>query len=387
MDIYDGTTAYEVLKTIGICGEFYFKSLYLIPGNHAWILDVVRQLEGGRYIGRSGKGRLKKLRLLQRGIDLLTALDEPIVNQYKLVFDTENPTGDKKHIWRNLRLSDTLQVMRLAGVKVACYEKPALFQLSRAQPGSKGNSKYFENAEFYSSGPSSPPMFYTSRELKGADVEERYKTGYTRMIGALVTADDVYGVYNLNFSLLKYFPGSEIKIRELLDECARVNGWQMSGRKTSTALSSKSIILARDRAAIMELLKPENEAKASKMFLDSSFKTASYVPISGDGIRLLRLLEQPNFHDRICEKVLPDSVNAKNVHLSMDVDGWDSEENEYYFVFLNSDLKRLQNLKTGLGEKICIVACFPWQVDLVKEYIPEAFLKIYEMESIEKMLS
>ena len=378
--------AFELLKAIGICGDYYFKSLFLVPGDHAWMLRVSRKLEKERYISRSGKGRLRKLRLTQRGIDLLTDLDEPIARQYKLMVDAENPAGDKKHVWRNLRLSETMQMMRQAGIKVACYEKPVLLPLGDGDlpVNKKLEASYQRKARSYSTAAGYPPMFYTSREMKECDIEEKNKTDFTRMIGILVASGEVYGVYNMNTGFHHYKPDSENNARALLNDIARGNAWRTSEDDISNTISAKSILIGRTIKVAKVLLEADAGVKIHPFQLDVNFKTANFVPMDEEGIRLLKIMTQPDFKEKICKYIIPDDYSAKYMDLTMDVDGWDGTR--YYYLFFDSDLKRLKKVKDGLIGQSCTVACYPWQEEIIKAAIPGADVVVFETDTIETIL-
>lgn len=417
--------ASEILKTIGYCGEYYFKSLYLIPGDHNWILRVVSRLEKEGYISNTGKGQLRKLHLLRKGMDALKETDSKLFSQYMLMYDNQYTTGNKNKIWRRLRMSEVYQVMRRAGLCAAFYEKPELNIIEKESSLKDERDKEIMDQKINkainhkgckSSCPASKiiqtPLFYSSIEMKDTDISGESKFNGSRMLGALFTQDCVYAVYNLNRGLIKYSPIEENKAHQLINQTSTKNGWiyherDESGRlKLNAGIYTRCIFFGRNNNVALNLIdskEPEPTKKEEKknkpgpkvrknqsaIYLDSNMITANYIPLNEDGIRLLRIISTHDFWRIITNYFFEEKFRSE---LYDGIDAYDEETNTNYYLFLDSDLKRLQNYRNALNsnntakDHTIVIICYPWQKEIIEALIPQAQISVCELSTIENIL-
>jgi len=250
MKIIQGTQAYEVLRVIGCTVEYPRQALNLMEGHTGWVKRVVRQLLKERYISIYKRGRtIRSLRVLQKGQQ---AMRDAGVNEMDF-YKPERVDGDAKKLYRTHRTAESWVMMKRAGVTVYPSEKPT---------------------EFNNQG---QPLYYTSSELKyNQDVTQNVSG--SKFTGILMTGGQNTLVYNTHNSLMNWNTQKEQAVGTYyLYEGVPI---------------SSSIIFGRDMSTVSEIFKSNGRKgkRESVLQADTGFTHSYFIPVSSDGIRLLKLM-------------------------------------------------------------------------------------------------
>lgn len=196
------TQPYRLLELVAISGEFPANQLRRLPGGNSYKANVVKVLKRDKLLRTHYQDGLRGYRLTARAKALLLR-----DNGDRFVFYLTGCAETnvlKSEVTRRLRLHRIAEVwvtMRNAGVAIYQDEKPDLFY---PQGGGHGISPTVDI-----------PAFYSSREVKELDTEA-VKIQGARMVGALLTPDSVYAVYNTGSAVMKWNYKSELRSKVLL---------------------------------------------------------------------------------------------------------------------------------------------------------------------------
>lgn len=196
------TQAYRLLEMVAISGEFPVNQLRRLPGGVSYKANLLKALKRDKLLRTYYQDRLRGCRLTAKAKALL--LGE---NNVRFAFYLTGRTETnmlKSEVVRRLRLHRIAEVwvtMRNAGVSVFQDEKPDVFYPQGGDPGPLPTLE--------------APAFYSSREVKELDTEA-VKIHGARMVGALLTVDSVYAVYNTGGAVMKWNYKSELRSKVLL---------------------------------------------------------------------------------------------------------------------------------------------------------------------------
>ena len=204
--------SYNILRIIAMSGEFPYQSLYLIDGNERLIKRTVLNMKKEGYVTILGKGPMKTIRITKKAFTPLQKMGDGLLEHYLSITDNHHFRGGKdktadRIIWRRHRMAEILCMFDDLGAKIWSSEKPSLTLDPKVKPCISKNDL----------------IFYTSREMKNADIEQRYKTEFTRIMGVLFSPGGVYGVYNTNKGLMKWNKQGEGKAQVLIEDIVSIN--------------------------------------------------------------------------------------------------------------------------------------------------------------------
>ena len=381
---------------------------------------------------------MRSIRILKKGLRFLESTAPNLSRQYAIQTNNGQFSGYLPRKERELRISETIQIMRLADVKTGAYEKPVLYEIGASdikdtenysdanafaaisvqppypvQPSSSPQPYSLRNANISVPAVEKPaadvhpaaeraaglvPLFYVSKEVKNNDINGLLRTSYTRTVGLYVTPVGWYGVFNLGDGLCEWNTASEAKSCEQMRMTCKVNGWLDGSR----IMERNSIIIARNTDVAVRMMRVTDEAAGGVRFradgkstrnryirFDETYDTSFFVPANENGARMLRILAAPNFRDRILEACLDDDIRLDPMKATVIADGRNAE-GEYFYLFFDSELRRLRGFRDSMKIRNiplskCLVACFPWQEPIVREYLgEEARIKTIGMDAIEK---
>jgi hypothetical protein len=392
--IDDNKQAQKVLETIALCGEYPTQSIPLIPHkNIKYLRRILASMREANLISQTGSGELKSLRLLQAGIDALSLIHPQAKEQYMLMTgqsgDGTKASTDSRHKSRNLRIAAVMQIMILAGVHAAIWEKPKLIEFYRDSGISATPRKLNPQTNT-----SNKPYFYTSKEFKRADVEGIYKTSFTRIIGMYVCEKKTYGVFNLGKRLCEWDTSAEMKSQFMMWNVLRSTGLQRE-LPTNMRITDR-IVMAKKLETGIRLAELSYEIKTDKnkkYYRDKKGNVLSYLNTNNDykathfilenetGIKMLKLLSISDFRKKLIKRTLEDNDIADSSTAHFGYDGYNRATGEYTLTFFDSDLKSLVDFKSSLVsykipyEKATVI-CFDWQFELVSRFIGES-AKVY----------
>ena len=190
------TVGYTLLEIVAISGELPANQLCRLPGGDSYKLNVVRALKSQKLLRTYYRDGVRGYRLTASAKKALCR-DVPERFSFSLSGSAETNLV-KSEITRRLRLhrvAEATLTMKNAGVLIFRDEKPDVF------------SPEWEKTDSLSI---TAPAFYTSREIKEMGTVFAKIRG-ARSVGVLLTPADVFVVYDLGNSLMKWEYKSEMR--------------------------------------------------------------------------------------------------------------------------------------------------------------------------------
>lgn len=365
----EGTYGYNMLTMFAMCGEFPYHSLYMAEGEDRIVKRAVLNLKKEKYITVVGKGQAKSIRLTKKGIEKLHEIDENMEEHYLEMTDGHKYRGGKDAatiVWRRHRIAEIILMMKFIGADVWTCEKPELNISTQ-------DKRIHEDSIVY----------YTSREIKNADKDQKHKTEFTRIMGMLFSPGGVYGIYNTNHGLIKWNTQGEAKAQVLMEDIISFNYSQNLNSVDSCIMFGKDIDVAR---RILESRGGPRDANNFEILsFDNTYPNIHFIPIDGHGMYQLNLLIQANWHDAIKYSIFPENYLDTEM-LSIDCDAYDGED-KYILSFLDGNIGRLKRFKESMyGDAKHEVVCFDWQAEMVSQYAPGCTIKEVTEEKLSEMI-
>ncbi len=367
------TYVYMLLELLSVVGEYPTRSLSLL-GNERTIKALIHRCEseqriridaqGKSYSVRlfrlSGHGKQKTLRLCKEALPLIKDISPEALCCYLESFREHHFTGNELNIDRNHRIAEAVAMCKRIGAEFRPSELPKL-QTSCVRPVIDGGLH-----------------FYSSRYTKRFDDDDMNKAGFTRATGLLFTPDRPFVVYNARAAVMKWSGTGEFKAYYHYREVVSMNS---EHRDLDAA-----ILFANDGQTAIDTLKETNKANRLDTPFSSIYRAIHFVPLDASGIRLLRLLAQPNFRQRLIARLIPEQMRTLGRHMSCDCDG--EANGHYIFSHLDSDIARLLdfiNSADSMPVQCSFeIVCHPWQAEYVSALISSnTKITLIAMEALE----
>lgn len=221
-------------------------------------------------------------------------------------------------------------------------------------------------------------IYYTSRELKGSQVDEdglkadldaSNRVNTTRVNGVYVSDGGTYLIYNTNRYLGNYSLSGERKLKAHMDI--------MMSWKNKDIIDS-AMLLADNMEFFKKILNPPSQlAQQHLQGLEGVYKNIYALPLNQDGQKMMKLMSIPDWQEKIYSNVLTMEQRTRKSSV-VECDGQD--DNRYLFVFCVPNIRRLKmfykRAKIENDRDKYAVMCF----DTQKKFLTEAmgnYVKIY----------
>lgn len=335
---------YQLLEMIGIFGEFPSALLPRLPVGKGYEEKMVVALKRqGLIVTHYGDGR-RGLRLTTQGKRFLLKESPERFGFYLTGNADTNHIHSEPHRRDRLhRIAEASVTMLNADITIFRDERPAIF------------SPKWEGGDFIQS-----PSFYSSREIKELGVIFSKIRG-ARSIGTLLTEENIFVVYSLGDSLIKWLYRSEMRNKALMQNvlCLERFPEQYSSDNICGLLFANSIDIA------VEILSNERE---QYILLDDNFNNFYFVTNDKQGELLLKFLCNPDICDELDEILTQDLYPA--YHGALVENDAMTEDDEPVLLAYKCDLKRIKKFYTGLKlhDKRGIIYCFDYQAEALRRY-------------------
>lgn len=379
MKICHGSTADKLLKTLTLCGEFPYCALDMLNVKHRWAVETLCALKKAKYVTVVGKGMQKSIRLLKAGYERICQMGDGYQQQYDYMVGDGALSSDWTHMWKRQRVAETMLLMEKANILTKHAAKPLLKK--------PNDVPYLDCIE------SSGCLFYTPKEIKSVAPDELDKIRSARMTGLCVLPSGIYSVYNISNGGAFYKLLDDGQMRALIQRLVKPNGWRRASDKDIETLGMRSIVIGRNVGAGTKLIQENlKDGKRLAMELGEAFVTAHFVPLDEIGAGMLRIMQHEDFSDRLLDVAVPFEVRAAASAIRIAADGYDVASETYVLVLFDSDLKKLKQFALGIygmriGQEHCRIACYDWQVPIVRSVLPDAQVQAFDMGKIESRLA
>lgn len=341
------TASYRLLELIALCGELPADQLMRLPGGDSYKLTVVKTLKAQKLIHTFYKDSLRGYRLSAKAKNALL-LNDPARFNFSLTGASET-NRIKSELTRRLRLhrvAEATVTMKNAGVSIFRDEKADVF----SPLWGNGNELTIPS-----------PSFYNSREIKEIGTSF-VKIQGARSVGALLTQDKIFVVYNLGGSLMKWSYKSEMRTKALMKTVLCHE--RLPRQYTNDAING--LLLGNSMDLAYELL----VGKACKPYfiLDGNYEHFYYLTNDRKGETLLRLLCSAESISRLDDLLMAD-LYPDNGSSVLDHDAFDERGSPVMLGYL-CDLPRIKRFDTALRlhNKPGTIICFDFQAEALRRY-------------------
>ena len=170
----------------------------------------------------------------------------------------------------------------------------------------------------------------------------------------------------------------EFKALHSLTQIARMNA--------DVAHIDSAILFGSTDKVLLNTMITNEQSKRLEFRFDSIYRHIHFVPLSEDGIRLLKIICLPDVQQTLLDLLFESDTIAKGLGLFE----YDAYVNQKYILsHLDGDVTRLIRFKEALllNQYDSEVICFDFQADYVDEYLAGlAKVKIIEMALVENGL-
>lgn len=341
------TVGYTLLELVAISGELPANQLCRLPGGDSYKLNVVRALKSQKLLRTYYRDGVRGYRLTASAKKALCR-DVPERFSFSLSVSAETNLV-KSEITRRLRLhrvAEATLTMKNAGVLIFRDEKPDVF------------SPEWEKTDSLSI---TAPAFYTSREIKEMGTVFAKIRG-ARSVGVLLTPADVFVVYDLGNSLMKWEYKSEMRTKALMKTvlCRE----RLPHQYPPEAV--QGLLLADSMEQAYDILK-ENEGR-QYFILDGNYEHFYFLTNDRKGERLLSLLCSRALTEQLTDILYADLYECDFAG-NLECDAADRDGEPVLLSFF-CDLPRIKRFDTALQlqNKCGTLICFDSQREALERY-------------------
>lgn len=330
-----------------ISGEFPAGQLYRLIPRQSYAEKVITQLKSEKLLRTHYRDQLRGYRLTKKSKELLLSKNLERFSFY-LTGNTET-NQIRSEPTRRMRLHQKAAAyitLFHAGIHIFPDAKPPIFL-----PGREAYS--FQARDF--------PCFYSSREVKQLG-DETTKIRNSRNVGVLLTKTCVYVIYNTSSSLLKWEYRTEIRVNAFLQHF-------LKGNPYPRLPSVRAVLLGDDMEIAFRLMNSTGGYKKALFCLDTSYDHFHYVPNTGEGETLLRLLCRPDMLQEL-DRLLRSDLLPADSRLAIEHDALTADGEAVLFAY-DFDMLRINKFNTGIrlfGYTGTIIA-FDFQIPVLEKYL------------------
>ena len=337
---------FRILSLIAICGELPYDQLPRLPSGDSYKAKVIQSLKRQKLLRSFHRDGLWTYRLTQAAKTLLK-------EKYPLRFVEElSGAGATNHLksepekrLRLHRITEATVTMQNAGVRIYRDDKPRLF-----------------SADWEKLVPAfTVPAFYNSRECK--EMGRFFTKSYgARSVGVLLSARNIFAVYNLGNTLIQWAYKAEMRTKGVL-QTVLCND-RLSHLYTRDSL--QGLLLGNTMELAFDIL--SNAHRDQHFILDGNFAHFHYLTNDSRGERLLALLCNPALCTRL-EDILLNDLYEGDENSTLENDAFD-EAGDPVLLGHTCDLPRIMRFNTALLRqgKSGTLICFDFQREVLQRY-------------------
>lgn len=352
------THAGRILKAVALAGEFPYRSIYLLGGSNRILKRVVFTMKEEGYITIPNKGALKTIRFTLKALDKLE--EAGLLEHYMFMSNGHKFTGTgyasgERMIWRNHRMAEAICMFSNLGATIDISKKPQISLMPNDEGAGIGEDDFY---------------FYTSKEIKSADVEQRYKYDFTRILGILFSPGGIYSVYNTNEGRMKWTDQGEIKSKVLMEDIVKRNCSFKGVPINHCIIFVKDISVANSILTKKGGIKDENGMEF--LSFNNIYNNIHIITLDGNGLYQLLMMTQKDWM-KVFRLSLFDKELLIREKINIDADAFDKNSHKYILLFLDGDISRLKRFHDAASipnqKSQYEVVGFDWQEEFLKGYI------------------
>jgi len=341
------TQARRFLELVAISGELPADQAARIFSSKSYQEKVITSLKEKGLLRTCYRDGLRGYRLTAAAKEKLLA-DNDVRFDFYLTGDVDT-NRLKSEVTRRLRLhwiAETYITMQNAGVAVFRDEKPDVFY----------------PADFDADAPKIiRPAFYSSREIKEVGTES-VKIKGARTVGALLTPDKVYVIYNTSNALMKWEYKSEMRTKALMKTllCRE----RMPGQYYPEDV--QGIVLGADMDVALALLTSTGGRKYNYFLLDGNYDNFYFLTNDHKGETILKLLCDADKAAQL-DRILLGNMETQNTGFLIENDAIDENGDPVLFAY-SFDMPRIKRFDTALRMhgRTGTLICFDFQAPVLR---------------------
>ncbi len=343
----DDSMRYMILSLIAVCGEFPVDQLSRLTGGERYKENVIKDLKAYKWIHTYYADQYRAFRLSRNG---KTMLLEKNPDRFAFWLTGANDTNHlKSEITRRLRLhrmAEATVTMMNAGVQIYRDSKPDVFAENLPSTDLRIDV----------------PTFFNSREIKAMGTVT-VKIHGARSVGVLLSEEDIFVVYNLGDSLIKWEHKSEMRTKALLTHtlCFDRLREQYSPDCVKALLFGNTMEMA-----YKVLTTPSNTPYAIH---EDSYEHFYFLTNDSKGERLLQLLCNPSLCKQLNDILMTD-LEEQDSTSAIENDAITEDGIPVLFAH-TFDLPRIKRFKRGLDIRGAqgMIICFDYQKEVLERYL------------------
>lgn len=340
------SAAYRFLTVVALCGELPANQIERIPGSTSYNKIILTHLKKAGLLLSYAKNKIRGYRLSKKAKTYLNQSDPAGLAFFLNGFGEYDALKYEvsKRI-RYHRVAQTLITMLNADVLVHRSQKIDAFAPEFQAPD-----------VFY------VPAFFTSREVKAIG-DDAIKVRGSRMVGVLMTVNDIFTVYNFAESTPKLDIRSETRVKAFLE-------YILCHHRFYKVYKDKDLhgLLFGNNIEMMAALWATADKTTLRFLLrESGYEHIYYLTNDRRGEVLLRLLCDPDLRNTFYSELLQGLTPAKEAYIGCDA--FDGQNRQVMFACL-PDLPRLYRYIGRLADKdqCGVIVCFDFQAAVFKAW-------------------
>lgn len=343
----DDSMRYMLLSLIAVCGEFPVDQLSRLTGGERYKENVIKDLKAYKWIHTYYADQYRAFRLSRNG---KTMLLEKSPERFQFWLTGANDTNHlKSEITRRLRLrriAEATVTMMNADVQIYRDEKPDVF----AEIPPSTDLRIDE------------PAFFNSREIKAMGTVT-VKIHGARSVGVLLSEDDIFVVYNLGDSLMRWDHKAEMRTKALLTHTLYFERL----REQYSPDCTRALLFGNTMEMAYKILTTASNTPYA--IHEDSFDHFYFLTNDRKGERLLQLL----CNRSLCEQlngILKTELEEQNPASPIENDAF--TDNGIPALFAHTfDLPRIKRFKQGLEIRGVqgMIICFDYQKEVLERYL------------------
>lgn len=335
-----------VLTLTALSGELPTALIARLPASDTYKEYALKQLRRDNLLRTFYRNGVRGLRLTTAAKHLLV---KSWPDQFLPYLSGSTETNMlKSEVSRRLRLhrmAEVLVTMLGAGVSVLPWEKPEVF--APTPPAGLTSLDH--------------PAYYSSREVKELG-ESAIKIRNSRSTGVLLTASDIFTIYNTGPGQMKWEYKAEMRLKALLEMelCqARLKAQYMRTKQSA-------IVFAADMDQMAPLMGVGGDRRHNYFVLDGGIENVCYLTNDHYGEVILQLLCFPD-ERAVLDGILSQDHDPPRVDWLMENDAMEGEI-PVLFAYV-CDMPRIRRFCSALErtDQTGILYCFDFQEDAMRQ--------------------
>lgn len=340
---------YMILSLIAVCGELPVDQLPRLTGGERYKENVIKDLKAYKWLHTYYADQYRAFRISRNGKMMLL---EKNPDRFAFWLTGANDTNHlKSEITRRLRLrriAETTVTMINAGIQIYRDCKPDVF----AEIPLSTDWRIDE------------PAFYNSREIKAMGTVT-VKIHGARSVGVLLAEDDLFVVYNLGDSLMRWDYKAEMRTKALLMHTLCFERL----REQYSPDSMRALLFGNTMEMAYKILTTASNTPYA--IHEDSYEHFYFLTNDSRGERLLQLLCNRSLCEQLND-ILKTDLAEQTPASAIENDAFTEDGIPVLFAH-TFDLPRIKRFKRGLDIRGIrgMMICFDYQKAVLKRYFGE----------------